>query len=188
MDESQVRYLIREEINKALNVILHGVTGNSTKETEDIEQLFPDMPTITSRPVMHPYGLVSRAPKGTISVVARIGEHFGNRQVIGHRDKDRPDLESGEVVLYDENGHRIQLKKDKIQIGSGSSSNPLCLGDETKKALSDILQALIAHTHVTSAPGAPTSPPINAAQFTAVKASPVDDEKMLSDLVFTEKG
>jgi len=188
MDEAYLRFMVRREIERFLNVVLHGSAGENTAETEDIEELFPGMPTIEARPVMHPYGLVSRAPKGTISVVARIGEHCGNRQVIGHRDKNRPTVGSGETVLYNQHGQRIRLEAGKIRIGSDASGDPVVLGTETRQMLSQALAAIISHTHTSSAPGAPTSPPLNSAAFSSLKASPVDDGAMLSDLVYTEKG
>jgi hypothetical protein len=58
----------------------------------------------------------------------------------------------------------------------------------------DLCDTLATHTHVGNF-GAPTSAPIEATDFTdhkdafeAVKLSPVDDEAMLSDIAFTEKG
>lgn len=115
MDSETLRF-IKEEIQRQLNVILPGRSSNSTTQTEDIEEMFPGMPTITNRPVMHPYGLSSAAPQGTIQVVARNGSHFGNRMILGHRDGSAPSVVSGEVVLYNQYGGRIELRQNSLTI------------------------------------------------------------------------
>lgn len=137
MTDPDIIRFIRTEIAKQLNVILSGVAGTTTKESEDIEQLFPGMATITSRPVMHPYGISSRAPKGTISVVGRQGEHYGNRLVLGHRDKNRPEVQEGEVFLYNEHGGIIRLKKEGLDI----ERNGVELLEQLIKLLTTIINA-----------------------------------------------
>jgi phage gp45-like len=119
MIDSEITAFIRREIRRELNIILSGSVKANTSQTEDIDAMFPGMAAITKRPVMHPYGLVSRAPTGTISVVGQQGDHTGNRIVLGHRDKDREELDNeGEVTLYDANGHSIQMKESSMAINS----------------------------------------------------------------------
>lgn len=166
LDSDTIRF-IREEIRRQVNIVLPAVAGETSDvETESIEELFPGMPTITERPVMHPYGFASRAPRGTASVVARVGEHTGNRMVIGHRDKDRPeDLEAGEAALYNENGDILLMKKNDVQLqakqdltleaeqnavlagskvyaGSDAADEPLVLGNVLKTFLGDLIDAV----------------------------------------------
>jgi len=111
LDESTIKRFIRQEITRSLNVILTASAGdNSEVETETIENLYPGSPSIPKRPVMHPYGFVSRAPSKTLSVVARHGADASNRMVLGHRDKDRPtDLNEGEAIIYAADGNQIKL-------------------------------------------------------------------------------
>lgn len=61
--------------------------------------------------------------------------------------------------------------------------------------LSTLCQTLSTHTHITGSPGSTTSVPIQASNFQSnktvfdnTKADPVDNEDVLSDLAFTEKG
>lgn len=106
----EITRFIREEVKKQLNVILAGEAGdNSSIETETINNLYPGSPQISDRPVMHPYGLASRAPAGTISVTAKHGADAHNRMVIGHRDFARKQLslDEGEVVLYGAEGEVV---------------------------------------------------------------------------------
>jgi len=78
---------VRKEIERQLNVILSGQAGaNTSTENETIDNLYPGMPSIESRPVMHPYGFVSRAPRKTISVTGKQGAGPQNRMTLGHRD------------------------------------------------------------------------------------------------------
>lgn len=125
MNESEILSLVRRELARQLNIILTGKTANSTGDTasEDIKEMYPGMPTIEVRPVMHPYGFASRAIDDTISVVAMQGAQKQNRVIIGHRDGKRPKLDdAGDVILYDGTGkHIVKLSKSKgIEIDAGS--------------------------------------------------------------------
>lgn len=109
MDAETIRF-VRQEVQRQLNVILSGESGdNSDIENETIDNLYPGTPSIASRPVMHPYGLASRAPAGTIQVTAKQGADPSNRMVLGHRDSNRSglDLDEGEVVLYGADGEVV---------------------------------------------------------------------------------
>lgn len=116
--------MIRKEIALQVMIITHGQTASTqiddSPSTESIDNCPPGMPTITGRPVMHPYGLASRALKETISVIARVGNHPANKIIIGHRDKDRPALDAdGDVVLYDGHGNVMMLKDSNPYIDTG---------------------------------------------------------------------
>lgn len=111
---------------------------------------------------------------------------------------------SGDLVLKALAGKVAWLTASRVNISQGDDepTEPLMLGDITASLLSDILALLIdlsnklaTHTHVTSAPGSPTSVPIQATDFSDIgsdfdniKSSPVDDGAILSDFAFTEKG
>lgn len=186
MDADQRKY-IQKEIHRQLNVILYSTSGVNDHESETIDQMFPGMPSIEKRPVMHPFGFCSRAAQGIMSVICRVGDHFANRMVMGHRDPVRPnDLEEGESVIYSTGGLKVYMRNGKIQIGSSSSANPVVLGNELKQLLEDTLQLIADHTHIGNL-GIQTTPPTNSANFLALKLSPVGDKKILSDKVFTEK-
>jgi phage gp45-like len=140
---------IRREIARMAIVLMHGQTsetketsagGTSYVATESIDNCPPGNPTIEDRGVMFPYGLVSRAKKDTVSVVARVGSHPGNRLVLGHRDIARPTLgAAGEVALYDAFGNVITLKDgkivvkldDKLELGEGATKEAARKGDAT---------------------------------------------------------
>lgn len=59
----------------------------------------------------------------------------------------------------------------EIKSGVENSTEKTLLGETTKDTLSDILDKLIAHTHTATGPAAPTTPPNNAADFTAIKGT-----------------
>lgn len=61
MTHSEILKLIRTEIAIAMQTIASGQAGDNTITAEDIQNLFPGMPTLAARPIMHPYGFVSRA-------------------------------------------------------------------------------------------------------------------------------
>lgn len=172
---------VRDEIKRQLNIILNASAGENTTSTETINQLFPGMPGITARPVMHPYGFVSRAVKGIISVTAKIGDHFGNRLVLGHRDKDRPtNLDEGESAVYSMGGYTIRMKNGKIELGKGEDYEVAVVGDTMVEFLTLLLDHIIAHTHICSVPGAQGAPPLNVADFQDDKANFIANEKILA--------
>lgn len=55
----------------------------------------------------------------------------------------------------------VSVKADGIRIKSG--------GDSLAQILSDLIDAMALETHVSAPPGSPTSPPVNAAAYTAIK-------------------
>lgn len=187
MDSETISF-IRKEIARQLQIILPASAGANDQQTETISQMYPGMPDIVGRPVMHPYGIASRAPAGTQSLIAQLGEHMGNKMVIGHRDSNRPAIGSGESVLYDAYGHLVYCSKTKMQFGSMSSDENMVLGKTFQAAFSAFLGAFLGHTHEVLAPGAMTliPDPGTISSVNNIKSSPVDDKKMLSQKAFTE--
>lgn len=80
----------------------------------------------------------------------------------------------------------FDVVSDMIKLGSAGSANPINLGDIVQNVLSQLLQLDAQQTHIGNF-GYPTSVPVNAAGYTALKSSPVDDGGILSDKAFTEK-
>ena len=187
MTDPKIIKLIRDEIKKQVSIVLSGSCGGNTIATETIDDLYPGYPPMLDRPLMHPYGLVSRAPRKTLSVTARHGEHPANRVVLGHRDRNRPNVESGEVQLYNQYGQAIYLKNGTVHIGTASASNPAVVGNELKAMLESLLDAIASHTHIGNL-GIPTAPPIEAGTFTGIKSGQVSNDTILSQKVFLIKG
>jgi hypothetical protein len=180
MTDSDIRKFIRDEIDRKVNVILHGDSGSNTKEAEDIQNLYPGQPTITSRPVMHPFGFVSRAVAGTIQVIGRIGAHTGNRFVLGHRDKNRPDgLEEGECAIYSLGTYEVRIFNTKVQVGKGGTFETLVVGETLRDFLKEFIQIYVAHKHIGNL-GFYTTVPDNQAQATQLKTNNLDNDKILA--------
>lgn len=179
MIPAEVRRFIEHEIKKQMNVILSGSAGENTAMNETIENLYPGMASVQTRPVMHPYGFASRAPRNTISVTARQGENPGNRIVLGHRDANRPEIENGETSVYNMNGYELRLKGDSIVVAKGEDFETCVVGETLVELLDSILTELTTHTHLGNL-GAPTSPPQNAANFTNLKTQYLANEKILA--------
>lgn len=173
------RRFIQEEVKRQLNIIQHGAAAGNTSQTEDIGAAYPGMPTITKRPVMHPYGFVSRAVTGVISVVGQIGADIQNRFTMGHRDAKRPaDVQEGETYLYSSTGYQFRIKAGKIEAGKGGHFEPMVLGDKLTALLQALITLIIEHYHMGNL-GAPTSKPLNEGDFSALKTSQVDGDKLL---------
>lgn len=183
--DSDVQAYIDREIQRQMDVLLSGKSGGSTIQNgdfkEDIQEMYPGLTTITTRPVIHPFGFVSRAAAGVLQVVGKMGEHIGNRFVVGHRDKDRPqNLNVGESVVYSSGKYQVRVLNNAIQVGKNGTYQTVVMGE----ALRDLLKALIdlyaAHTHISADPGNPTEPPDNESDATQLKTDNLDNDKILA--------
>lgn len=180
MNDSELKRFIRDQIAQQLNVILFGEAGDNTVENETIDNLYPGMPSIESRPVMHPAGFASRATPKTIQVVAKVGSGPQNRMVIGHRDKNRPkDIELGESSVYswDDSGPLYELRSmiDGIRLIKGDKKIALLLGDDVLTSLGKLVDLIANHVH-----GPPGSLPSNKALFDQYKQTDLDGTTLLS--------
>lgn len=197
MDESQIRRLIREEVAQQLNVILNAAAGSNDSQTETISALFPGSPEIPGRPVMHPYGFVSRATQGTISVIAKVGASIQNRMTLGHRDSKRPSLQVGEAAVYSKGGftarvenekvivgeiagYQVQMTKSQILLGKGGTLEPAIMGTTAVDFFKALIELIIAHTHMGNL-GIQTPPPLNIADFVQLKAQQLDNNHLLAE-------
>lgn len=187
MIDGEILTFIRNEIKKQVNIILSGQAGSNDQFTEDIQNLYPGTPTLASRPIMHPYGLVSRAPANTIQVTARQGENPGNRLVLGHRDANRPSLAQGETLLYNQYGQTIFLENGKIHIGKRASSDPVPLGTELITFLQNFLTLFEQHTHVGNLGYSTPLDPSDVTQAQQLDADNLANKKIVSDYIFVEK-
>jgi hypothetical protein len=96
----------------------------------------------------------------------------------------------GDLCVVAKSGKKLWLSSaDKIYLSKSETAptENMVLGQVFKTLMENLLDALASHTHISSTPGFPTAPPANAATFTGLKASPVSDEAVLSDVAFTEK-
>ena len=184
---------VRREVRNHLNIILNCTLGASTNEDQEIVEPVPGGPRMPKRPVVHPYGFVSRAPEGKIGVTGRVGEHPGAQVILGVRDSGRAAiaLDEGEAALYNEFGQIIRLKKDLIELGDGAA-DPAVLGTELKELLVIIVDMLIGGLHtLTTSPGNPTAPnPAKALELTNAKLKYLTTAatNILSQETFLQRG
>lgn len=188
----EIRSEIHAEIKRHLMVLLPAKASTNTSQTEVINELYTGMPETIARPIMHPFGFVSRASKDTTCVAARMGEHAGNRIVIGHIDNSRKDieLEEGDVVLYNADGTQIRLEGKKIKLGKDADEAAV-LGNQLIDLLSNILNILIAGNQcLTTTPGnATVVNPLILTQLQALKLQYItnNNTNILSQEVFVER-
>lgn len=184
MIDADIKKFIREEIRRQVMVILPGSSGENDQQSETISQMYPGMADQPARPVMHPYGFVSRAAQGTIQVVGRNGDHPANRMVLGHRDKNRPsDLSSGESAVYSFGKYQVRVKNELLEIGKDGDFEPMVMGETLRDFLIEFINLYLAHSHVTTAPGYLTTVPADAANVLAtqqLKANNLDNDKILA--------
>ena len=69
---------------------------------------------------------------------------------------------SGVISVATTSGMQIKIEPTGITVGSS--------GDSLASIIGDLVDALVAETHLSAAPGAPTGPPINLAVYSSIKA------------------
>jgi len=91
----------------------------------------------------------------------------------------------GMYLVFDDTQDHTYLTAPNIHLGSETSAEPLVLGDVFIAMMSTLLDLIAAHTHLWAL--GPTSPPTTSAAFLALKATPVVDRTIVSDVAYTEK-
>lgn len=171
--------MINLEIARQLNLIFNGLTQNATKFTEDIASAVPGMGTIENRPLVQPFGFHGMAPDNTLNISARIGAHPGSMYILGHRDSNRPDIFSGESVIYSVAGYRVRVFSDRVGIGKLTDGEDvfetMVVGETLTAFLIALLNLIETHTH--SAAG---TPPSNATSFATLSNANLQNGKILA--------
>ena len=186
MNESQLMSIIRRVVRQELSAVLLGKVTSNESQTRLSMQHFSTAAGLQNIRSIQPFGVSSRAPVGTPVVTAPVNHDHTHIISLGNFDENRPTTNDGETILYDAYGHIVYLSETKMQFGSKTSAENMVLGQVFKAPMSSTLQDIAVHKHIGNM-GYLTSPPDNAADFEALKASPVDDEGVLSDIAFTQK-
>lgn len=89
----------------------------------------------------------------------------------GGADKTYIKFKDGTTFVYDRSSHEYTITMNTTVYKISRSGFAVKRGSETlKKLMSDTLDELVALTVTCAAPGSPSTPPVNLAQFTAIKA------------------
>lgn len=171
---------LRAEVTRQANILLGGSSGSNTATTEDIREMYPGMPTQVARPIVHPYGFVSRSAPGTPQTTGRVGEHPAARIVLGHRDPSRPTtIQPGEAVVYSLGKYQVRVLNDKLQLGKDGDWEVIPVGETLRDFLIALVELYAAHKHIGNL-GFYTTVPDNAAQATQLKTNNLDNDKILA--------
>jgi hypothetical protein len=187
MTDREIKMLIRQVIREEIAHLLMGSIVENKDQLRSTFQRFKSESGIPNARNIQPFGLSSRAPKGTDCVVSPVNGDKTHMNVLGHFDKNKPTVDDGETSLYNEFGQEIHLGEDTIKIGSKAAGENAVLGQVFKQFASDLLGILQIETHITGVPGYSTSPPEQTADYAALQASPINDEAVLSDYIFVDK-
>lgn len=124
------------------------------------------------------------------------------KRLTSREDTIPEEFNNDKVVLKCAGPETFAVVCDSIKLGSDGTTENLVLGQVLKTFLSSLLSELSAmaasaasHTHISSMPGYPSEVPDVAGDFSgnqgifdSLKSSPVEDEVILSDIAWTEKG
>jgi len=169
---SLVRMILRQEFAPILMA--------SIVSTEDqfrcTTRRFAAEGSAPNRRQIKPFGVSSRAPKGTDVVMVPVNGDPTHMNICGEFDQNRPSLDEGETILYAADGHLIYLKNGKtIHVGGKTAASPLVLGDVLKSFATDLLdQVIAAVSAVKDGPVAVTTTPGNPAPTYPALASSLD--------------
>jgi hypothetical protein len=187
MKEAELVRLIRQVIRQELTPILMAKVVSTEDQNRSSVRRIESEGAIPRLRNIQPFGVSSRAPAGTDCLTIPVAGQATHLIMAGAFDEARPAGDEGETFLYDAYGHMVYLSKDKMQFGSKASSENMVLGQVFKDFAKQLLSALAVETHIGNL-GYATDVPINKADYEALKASPIEDEAVLSDIAFTEKG
>lgn len=183
MTESDILRMISQVVKQELAAIRMATINSNQDQNRSTFQHFSSSSPIQNARNIQPFGISSRAPAGTSCLAIPIAYDPTHINVVGHFDESRPTGEDGETLLYNSFGQLIYLSDGKIQIGSKAAAENLVLGQVFKTFAANLLELIANHTHAGLG-----YPPANAADFEALKSSPINDGAILSDENFTEKG
>lgn len=79
------------------------------------------------------------------------------------------DMQDGIVIMNDA-GLTFIMKENSVEISAGGNVQQTILGEDLKTFLENLIDLLISLTVTSTAPGTPSSPPLNAAALSALKA------------------
>lgn len=201
MNEHEMTKLIRSVIRQELTGMWMGFIDSNQSQTRSTIRRFTSEAPIKNVRNIQPFGLSSKIPKGVQVFTAPVNGDPTHINVLGAFvegafDSNPPTGLDGETILYNAFGRRIYLKQSTVHLASGDAASPLVLGNILKTMLSSLLTQISAlaqevsiHTHLAGA----APPPDDAANFVAIKAqvdalkaSPVDDNGINSNIVFTD--
>ena len=111
----------------------------------------------------------------------------GPTQFIMDGKNDKITAKSKSIETLGSDSNRVHGKKVKISKSPTSEpTEPFVLGNVFKEMMDKLLTAISTHQHIGNM-GVPTPPPLNSAEFTSLKSSPIGDKKILSDFITGEK-
>jgi hypothetical protein len=115
-------------------------------------------------------GLVQYPAVGSAVLVGRIGNSDSALVVLATSELDKVEIEVGASTVTVE-GSQINLENNKTIYNLAGTGHSIEQGAESLKAiLNDLMTQLEVLTVTCTAPGSPSSVPINVAAITAVKA------------------
>lgn len=129
-----------------------------------------------------------------VAVDGNFDELFVIKRLTSNEDKIPLQATDGSTVIKSLNGKKVKIHSDtRVNLGrQNSDSNAqinenLVLGQVFKTHQSKFLADVAVHRHLCMPPGYFSVIPNNSGEYTGQKNNVIDNEAILSDLVFTEK-
>lgn len=179
MNESEIIALIKRILRKEIAQILMGTITSTNDSQRGSMQRFATEGQIGGLRMIQPYGFACRPPAGTPALISPVASDPTHLNIVGQFDLNRPTLNDGEAIIYNEFGQMIYMENGKIRIGSKTSNHNFFLGDLANTFLGSLIDLIVAHTH--AAPGAP---PTNVSDFNNLKSNNISNNSLLSTEVF----
>jgi hypothetical protein len=150
MEPYEIHALVRQVIREELAPILMGKVGEiNEKYRAKLKSRLSGETGLENLRTLHPYGLASKPKAETEVVILPLMGDPTNLNVLTQHDKDRPEIEQGEVALYGPDGQIIHFKNDgNIYQGSSEADEPVVLGNVLKTLLEALIDAFLNNPQV----------------------------------------
>jgi phage gp45-like len=183
----------RDDIIRVVNQVVQPLYAGAFESVSGIKAKLSNLIPFSSGDnfqVSFPYGFVSKPVKGVRAFIQNLYGSVMSPVVVGQIDDTRPEPDPGVTMLYNEFGQQIWLKNGKILLGSEAATEPAVLGAVFTTQQLALLDIILNHKHVVTAPGALTAAldPATISSISQMKASPLNDKAILSDEIFVQKG
>ncbi len=121
-------------------------------------------------PILYPFSEGNSAV-WSLSVGAKVvfvEDDSGRGLILGQiYDSSNAATDPGAGVVVTIDGLQLSVSSGLFSVGSGALF--LVRSDKAEEKIGSLLDLLIAHAHTSAAPGSPTTPPVNVADFTTLK-------------------
>jgi phage gp45-like len=192
MTESDLITLFRQLQREVVGLSMGKIEATASASRTSAKR-FSSEGAVKNLRLIRPFGVASRPPAGTETLIGAIGGNPSHLTSLGDFDADAPAfLQDGEACLYGADGQVVYMKTGgKVLIGSDAASEPAVLGNVLAAGLAALVNAFLDATQIGIGPTGPVflDPAVRAAlvSFTSTYLTTAGTN-VLAQKTFVERG